>query len=700
MSQSLSDWNSLFGQKILALDETRQAGALLSIIPHREDWSDFLESVKTEWRFWQGDSRYPFCLLIIYGGNAFYEYESGQFWKPFTEAIGTSLNVNHQQKLNENFSRVVSENGLKLFQSDYVGSAVFHIGVALHSWQHFLQICKWALRRDEWKTLSNEEWQTEIEKRAGNQVRLKNFLLDNREAAADFIQAILDARKLLHEKPDLPFEELPQRNLLRVEYFDEVPETAEFLFPENSKAHESLLESRPYLFWHEERARIELHLPAVPRCQLENAFWQIGEIKQQASANSDTLEINALAFQTELHLTLQTDERTEKRSLRGLVPFGIYDGRRFINTERDTLLLQSYTIISQGKLENFSAKDFDSEENCPNELYELKDGASCYITRLDPIGKTPQVSFSIAGKSFQFRFKRSAKIEAYFFYGEGACAAQFSRYGEVVKTEMLPLICVALPHEVNNFSYLQKKFEISLDTAEELRVLGRWEKRHEDDSREYFVWKWAQKPLGKQFETQSFRNLTDLAGLQENFELPKLSGKHTVRVKSEVLGLDFEQRLEILQTKFDSNKCWQNLPSVFLPFFLLCQKSYGMSWNELLLAKDAIASNGRNFSESLLKKYAKFGLLKNEKSAWHIVESRAVIENDKLKFCGSPTILWTMFRYLSEKLPNEELPLIEVSNKRGELPYLYLSLNNEFCDLVRKYLKNQKVKIVADLWES
>lgn len=701
MKQSLSAWNHVFENKVLSLEmkDRSKAGAMLHIIPAREDWREFLESVKTEWRFWQGNSRYPFCLLVIYGGNAFYEYESGQFWKPFTEAIQTKLNGNHQQKLNENFSRVVSENGLKLFQSDYVGSAVFHIGVALHSWHRFLGICKWALRNDEWKTLSNEEWQDEIEKRALNQVRLKNFLLDNREAAADFIQAILDARKLLHEKPDLPFDELPQRNLLRDEYFDEVPETTDFLFPENSKAHESLLESRPYLFWHEERARIEVHLPAVPRRQLENAFWQIGELKQSASANSDTLEINSSAFQTELHLTFQTNERTEKKFLRGLVPFGIYDGRRFINAERETLPYQSYTIISQEKLEGLAAKDFDNEENRPNDSYQLKDGASCFITRLDPIGKTPQVSFSHDGKSFHFKFKRSAKIEAYFFYGEGACAAQFSRYGEVVKTENLPLICVALPHEVNNFSFLQKKFDISLDKAEELRVLGQWEKRHEDDSREYFVWKWAQKPLGKQFETQSFHNLTDLAGLQENFELPKLSGKHTVRVKSEVLGLDFAQRLEILQTKFDSNKCWQNLPSIFLPFFLLCQKPDGMSWNEMLLAKDAIASNGRNFSEALLKKYAKFGILKNEKSVWRIVESRAVIENDELKFCGSPTILWTMFRYLSEKLPNKELPFIEVSNKRGELPYLYLSLNNEFCGVVRKYLKNQKVKIVADLWE-
>ncbi len=703
MVKKFEDWNRVFEDKVLSLEtkDRSKAGAMLQVIPSREDWREFLECVKTEWRSWQGNSQYPFCLLVIYGGNAFYEYESGQFWKPFTEAIETELNSNHQQKLNENFARVVSENGLKLFQSDYVGSAVFHIGVALHSWQHFLQICKWALHHDEWKMLSNAEWQSEIERRAGNQVRLKNFLLDNRGAATDFIQTILDARKLIHEKPDLPFDELPQRNLLRVEYFDEVPETAEFLFPENSKAHESLLESRPYLFWHEEQERIEVHLPAVPRQQLENACWKIGEIKQTASANSDTLEINRSAFQTELHLTLQTDERTEKKFLRGLAPFGIYDGRRFINPERETLPYQICTIIAQERLEDFSWKECNAEEYRPNESYQLKDGTNCFITRLDPIGKTPQVSFSIAGKSFQFRFKRSAKIGAYFFFGEGACAAQFWRHGDEVKTEHLPLICVALPHEVNNFSFLKKKFDISLDKAEELCALGQWEKRHEDDSREYFVWKWAQKPLEKHIEPQRFHNLTDLAKVQENFELPKLLGKHTVRVKSEVLGLAFAQRLEILQTKFDSNKCWQNLPSVFLPFFLLCQKPDGMSWNEILLAKDAIASNGRNFSESLLKKYAKFGLLKNEKSAWHIVESRAVIENDELKFCGSPTILWRMFRYLQDNLPNnEELPIIKVINKRGELPYLYLSLNNEFCGVVRKHLKNQKVKIVADLWKS
>jgi len=464
MKQSLPDWNRVFENKVLSLETTirNKAGAMLQVIPSREDWQEFLKSVKSEWQVWQGDGRYPFCLLILYGGVAFYEYKSGQFWEHFAETIETEISGGQRLKLNDDFSRVVSENGLKLFQSDYVGSAVFQIGVALHSWQYFLQICKWALRRDEWKTLSDAEWKDEIERRAFSQVRLKNFLLDNREAAADFIQTILDARRLLHEKPDLAFEELPQRNLLRVEYFDEVPETADFLFPENSKAHESLLESRPYLFWHEERARIELHLPAVPRRQLENAFWQIGEQTQPASANSDTLEINGSAFQPELDLILQTNERIEKKSLRGLVPFGIYDGRRFINFERETLSYQSYTIISQEKLEEFSAKDFDTEENRPNDLYELFGGTNCYITRLDPIGKTPKVSFAIAGKSFQFKLKRSAKIEAYFFFGEGAQAAQFSRYGEVVKTENLPLICVALPNEVDNivsfnFNFLNRQ---------------------------------------------------------------------------------------------------------------------------------------------------------------------------------------------------------------------------------------------------
>ena len=89
------------------------------------------------------------------------------------------------------------------------------------------------LSRDDWTGWSDEKWSEIAIKRAGGRTRLRNFLLDNREAASDFIQEMHKARKSLSEDQSLKISDLQQASLLRQEYFDEVPETAEFLRPED-----------------------------------------------------------------------------------------------------------------------------------------------------------------------------------------------------------------------------------------------------------------------------------------------------------------------------------------------------------------------------------------------------------------------------------------------------------------------------------
>ena len=211
MLNSLSDWESDFSAAIKkdSLSERGKTGSLLPVIPDHSRWDDFIASTKAEWRAWRSDlSKYPSCLVLLYGGIAFYEYEKGEFWRQFANCVGADeLPANQQQDINGEFSKAVTYFGLKLKLrgngTDFVGSAVHSIGIPLSLWDGFLDLCEWALWRQDWKTLSDEEWKSVIAKRSGGRRRLTKFLIDNRETASNFVQEMLDAREILSKETDL-----------------------------------------------------------------------------------------------------------------------------------------------------------------------------------------------------------------------------------------------------------------------------------------------------------------------------------------------------------------------------------------------------------------------------------------------------------------------------------------------------------------
>ncbi len=493
---ALANWEENFQKALQVIDKAKRqtAGALLSAIPSHEEWDEFLGLVKAEWQAWRKDLRsYPHCLAILYSGLAFYEYDENRFWPQFAKAIGSgSLPDNQQGEINRAFAKAAESLGLKIrwrdSGTDYVGSAIYHIGIPLSLWDGFLEICEWALWQDDWKGLSDEEWSEAATKRAGSRTRLRNFLLHNREAASAFIQELHDARKILIEDQHLTIGDLQQACLLRREYFDEVPETAEFLRPANP---ESLFQERALLVWDEQRFRISLHLPAVVRDKLP-ATWKIGTHTQKAAATPNTLTLNSAAFTPTLLLQLESGQQSETQRLRGIKPWGLFDleKNRFVNPERQQLPIGSYVLISPEKLDDISRKGFDEEENPVNEAYELDDGALFYVTRLWSMGKTAELSFTQAGVVRKLDFRSSFKIEARIFAGEGSYAANFSRFKEYIKIERLPLLCVVIPFGSfqNTESVLQRKFRVSVG---EQPTDGKWEKRHEDDSQEFYFWRWA-----------------------------------------------------------------------------------------------------------------------------------------------------------------------------------------------------------------
>ena len=708
MDGSLQSWDLLFQGNLKAIrDEERQkAGALLSIIPERDEWDKFLEAIKNEWETWKNDlTRYPNCLIALYDGLAFYEYGENRFWPQFAKAIGReSIPNNQRNDINNCFSKVAVNIGLIIQHrpnwTDYNGSAVYHIGVPLSLWDGFLEICEWALWRDDWKSFPNKQWIETIAKLAGGRVRLKTFLTENREAASMLIQEVIDARKILIDDESLSIADIAQASILRSEYFEEVPETAEFLRPNNP---ESLFRGRAILIWNDQRGLISLYLPAIDKDKLP-AMWHIGGLEQKAASTSDELVLNSLAFASLIKIKLESGKHSEISRLRGIKPWGLFDlgrGNKLVNADREQLPYRSYVLVSPEKIQSLTRKGFEEEDNPINDPFELSDGTICFITHLWPNDKHGLVCIRHEDKESTIRFRSRANIEARFFPGTSSRAANFTRRPSENKivTDQLPTLCLAIPFGYDyTETVLNDKFKVLMD---KVPSVGKWEEYPvHSEEKEIFIWKWGKKPF--RALTKTGVKLTDFRQLEECYTAPDLKGDRTFSIQSPEFVESYQVYLE--HTKYSMTECWRNLPGAYLIWFLICQSPNGSKLEDLFLAKDIIAPEARQLSTYLLRKYAKFGFLIQRGRLWEIAQSRAVISHVdafcQMEYCGDPSILWGVYRKMYHESPHHELPVIEVINKRGahEAPYLQMKWNVALKDQLLRYLKSRNVLIGASLW--
>ncbi len=707
----LTDWESDFEQKIQQINHAKknQAGALLPVIPDHWKWDAFQTSVKSEWEHWRDDlEQYPACLVLLYCGLAFYEYEDNTFWPQFSKSVGSeTFSPNQQSKINSIFAGAAQHFGLKLKPrcngTDYVGSAVQCIGIPLSLWNGFLDICEWALWREDWKTLTDEEWTEAVAKRSGGRQRLKKFLIDNRESASSFVQEMLDARAKLTNDMNLTIGEISQASILRVEYFDEVPETADFLRPKNP---DSLYQDRARLIWDEQQRRISVQLPVVPQGQLP-ATWRVDAHSQSAAPSPDELLLNSAAFHNPLLLTLELKNRSEPQRMRGVEPWGLFDiegGGCLINPNRDELPLKSYVLVSNKEIEFLSREGFYEDENPVNEQFELEDGTTCFITRLWPTGKYAELRLKDGGdtpKTKTIRFKTRAKIEARFFVGKGEHAAYFSRIEDKVKIEEWPVLCVLIPRGYfqDDKAELDRKFKVFIDGN---LAGGQWENpvTQTDGDRKCYFWKWSgTRPVTK-VKAGTGTSLQELPNL---ISFPYLKGDLILSIESPCFTVQYKIYKD--DQKPGMGKCWKNLPGNFLPMFLLCQSTEGMKWEDLLLAKNVIAPS-LFFSSYMLHKYARHGFLMQQGHRWLIRESRASLNlidynRCQLNYCGDPSILWGLYCHMYaiiQNKQNNELPVIEVADKKGKAPYLQMVWPWGRRRNLETYLKRQRVVIGESLW--
>lgn len=710
MFGTLADWETYFATKIQGRERSKGAphAPLLPVVPDRIIWDAFLVSVCGEWRTWKSQlSDHPSCLLMLYCGLAFYEYDENRFWPQFAKVIGSEeLPANQQSEINMAFATAAHRFGLELKPrdkgTDFVGSAVNLIGIPLSLWDGFLEVCDWALWHKDWRTMSDEEWVDIVHRRSGSRTRLRRFLTENRESARGFIQDVLDVREILSGDPQLTIGDIARASILRQEYFDDVPETADFLRPQDP---DSLFRFRVRLIWDEQRQNISLLLPAIRRDQLP-ASWCVGSRRQEAAPTPDDLVLNTDSFAGMLAVTLQVGGERQTQYVRGINNWALFDlenGGRLVNVSRDQLPLRSYALISQSEIELVSRDGFDDSENQANERFELKDGTICFLTRLWPTGKHAELCLKINGRDARtIRFKTRSRIEARFITGWGSKTAHFNRTPDgKIKIDHLPIPCVAIPNGYfkNDSAALAREFNVFIDGK---AASGRWEHVDVRDSpdRNCYRWKWN-KVIWLEHRP-GITTLKSLSQLDDAFKSPDLRGDRRISIEAKP---HISENMEVRMVAREGeaiNRCWDNLPGAFVPMFLLCQSTEGMKWEDLVLAKDVIAPSSR-FSPYVLHRYERMGVAVQRGRRWMIRESRAESmplpgASFQLNYCGDPSILWGLYRRMICEIPGDRLPIIEVSDKRGEAAYLTMTWPMQSRGTIEQYLHRNGVAVGGSLW--
>lgn len=690
--KDFANWNAQFESAFLniPLKQQNKPSAFLSVIPEKQEWSDFVDFVRQEWRF-NRIFEYPYCLVTLYAGIAFFEYESGDFWKPFAKNVGKDkFLISDQNNLNDFFLHSIQEIKLEFLKhkngNDFVGTAIFQIGVPLSYWDDFLKICENLWWKENWQNFTEQEWKDFINRKTGGLQRLKRFLTDYPNTARRFIKEVHDVRELI-SSCEIPVEEILSISFLRPEHFEESPETAEFLSPLNP---EKILESKLFknqfrLVFNESAAAINLYLPPVKQEKLP-AVWKLNELETDADLYQQEIGINTHAFQPKISFCLESENKTEKRKINGIDNWALFDGESGyrINEERQSLSVKSYTILSLERLENLKIKGFDDDEYLINQPFLLNDGSNVFITKLVPLEQKAKISFDCEDSKAKLKFQSKGKVNIYLLSGRNEEAMQFRLFENTLKTNHLPVPCLTLPLDLfdKNEVDLSKQFKVSLNEQE---VSGKWDKIKADNYNEIYVWEWNEET--------------------------KVRKKLNLNIECEGLGIKKEFKIEILQPKDNLAKCWNNFPDKYLPFILLAQPNFisdkGTTFDEMREIKEIITPTQRFVSLSFFHFYEKYGILKGFGNRWQFAKSKLYLgENETgnfLRFCGNPCVFWQIIRFLSDKFPAFDFSSVEIVSKKGELTHLFLILTNEQKEICEKYANDYEQKygiaLVNESWE-
>lgn len=598
---SLPGWEKRFDSALRQISENERgkAGAVLAVIPGRDEWECFVADVKAEWKNWEWVFTInPGCMVALYDGAAFYNYKSGAFWSDFAGVVGSPpIPANLQTVINRSYTKAARRFALPITEGSFVVSAVAHIGIPISMWEGFLHVCEWALWTDEWDAIDVPAWREAMTRRLGGRALLIKFLVENRHTAIQFVREMLDARRVLSADRTLTVNEIAQALILRAEYFDEVPETADFLRPEDP---DSLFADRGRLAWSEERQTISLHLPPVHH-DLLPAVWRLDDREQPAASTALDFPINSGAFAKTLRLHLASNGNETQQRIAGIDGWGLYDeGRlRFVNHDRDLLPVSQYTLISSHRLApQLDGWQHDPEEPCIDLESQLADGTPIFLTKLFAESRRPKLKI---GDGDWIRFAQRRGVSLRIFCGETQrTAARFSLTEDgTIRTALWPQPFLEVPLSLVRDDDVVDEFTVFLDGQP---ARGKWLPSHFDPhdvgpdqaERGFYFWRWNEAPL-PQASVPAIVHRT-LGALNTPTPEPMRGnwyGRHTLHVQSRrvgrlLFGSKIECRFELLPP-LQSDKFWPASWGDYMAWVLLSHVQDDATWDEVMIAREAVA---------------------------------------------------------------------------------------------------------------
>ena len=707
-SQPIAQWDDLFALNVnaLSVNQKTSPGGLLTTIPARDDWDCFKASVQSVWRVWElAFKGHPVAFVILYDGVAFYRYESGNFWKGFAQTVGMqSIGVAEQSRINQQYQLSASRIGLPVECGEYNSAAIRQIGVPVSMWEGVLGICEWALWQSGWREFSDQEWKHAITRRLGGRKRLIDFLVQNREAATEFIQEMLDARELLRENPTLTLAALKEVCRLRREYFEEVPETADFLREDDP---ESLFADRARLSWNDYRETLSLHLPAVGQSMLP-AEWRFGSQRQPASNTAGELVVNGAAFTRSLRLELCRGGDTASQRIVGIEDWALWDETkaRFV-PRRDHLPLAQYVLISKQplrpKLEGWAC---DPDDPCIDLSRELSDGTSYYVTRLVPESRRPRLKVS-GSQWFAFMQRRGVVLRL--FCGTNLrTASRFSLSSDgSARVEELPRPFLEVPLSLISDDHIDSEFDVFLDGR---GAPGRWKTYSfkpdgtDETNAESALcfWHWEDMRLSPATPGPSVhRSLESIGRDASGDSVRSQLGRHSLHVQSRRLGrLPFGGK-----SQFDFDlvpkiaHVWPNSWGDYLVWILLSQVQDEASWEEVRFAHEAL-SYGRiqhHFVYYAIRKLERYDYLAIRGHRYLNFRNRIALlptvrDELRARYCGLSTALYELVRAVPP------LGLEVACTDAGKPPSLQLRWAARDRGDVRLACEQNQIEIVNALW--
>jgi hypothetical protein len=675
--KSLALWDQEFASALQVKcpqSERHRAGVFLSVIPNRQIWNEFLASAQAQASFWASrPDVFPNAILLLYAGLAFYEYDNNEFWPAFSRCLHLQPLPGSQQSVwNRAFEKTALRGGFQFLDRNYVGSAVYLAGIPLSMWEGFLTICRWAFWKSNWASLSDQDWRDIMQRRLGGHKRLIRFLTDNRQTASSFIREMLDAREILVEDNTVKISGIAQASILRREYFEEVPETADFLRPLDP---DSLLDDTPRLLWREKR--VGIHLPPVSDSAGE---WECFGQRTAIAPVAGEMPLNGKAFVSALSVKLKSGEQSFSVELSGLHPYGLFDEQRqrFANLKRSRLPTAQYRLISKEQL-HIEAKEKDWIV-AANELSDLEDTTSCYVTHLCPVSDRPQLVIN-GGQTLRFGRVEQVNLRLY-SPNESGHILRFGWHEEKLHVERLPHIVLEIP-----LGFLGEDDASDSEMGEEFLVFlnghsvnGRWVCFHQYPENspdfEYYEWQWTE-PVVPQ-------------------------GYYELKVRSKKAGELFfgsrrAQQIRVVAPTDDA--LWPRRAGLgkFWIWTLLAEIQDEPTWEEFWIARQAVAGFQEvKVNQNDWKKLEEHGFVKLrrqfmiQKSAMEF-KSGGGLESIA-HFAGLPNRLYSLVQKVKPIRP------IKVVEERGLPAYLEIAWPAHQRQFLRDICPQSGITVVDKLW--